>query len=71
MCLMAMTVRIPAELDERLEALADARHSSKHAVVLRAVEEYVARESRTAIVLESLDETTRDYADLIQRLEDA
>ena len=68
---MAMTVRFSPELDEQLQTIADARHTSKHALVLQAVEEYILRDSKTRRVLESLDETSRDYAEAIQRLEDA
>lgn len=68
---MAMTVRFSTELDEQLQKIADARHTSKHAIVLQAVEEYIVRDLRTQRVLESLDETSRDYAETIQRLEDA
>lgn len=68
---MAITLRIPDELDAKLSELADAQHSSKHALVLRAIEEHVAREAKNRVVLASLDETTRDYAELIRRLEDA
>lgn len=66
-----MTVRFSAELDERLEALADEQHASKHALVVRAVEELLMRERKTQAVLESIEETSRDYAGLIRRLEDA
>lgn len=68
---MAMTVRFSTELDERLQRLADARHTSKHALVLQAVEDYLSREEKTRRMLESLDETSRDYAGVIRRLEDA
>ena len=68
---MAMTVRIPAELDAQLQKMADARHTSKHALVVQAVEDSVTRDSRTRLVLESVDETSRDYAEAIKRLEDA
>lgn len=68
---MAMTVRFSAELDARLEELAAERQASKHALVVRAVEELLLREHKTAAVLASIDETSRDYAGLIRRLEDA
>lgn len=68
---MAMTLRLPAELDRKLDELAEVQHSSKQAVVLRALEDHVAREMRRGQVIESLDETSRDYAALITRLEDA
>ncbi|MHB1171578.1 MAG: ribbon-helix-helix domain-containing protein [Lacisediminihabitans sp.] len=68
---MAMTVRFPLELDEQLQKIADSRHTSKHALVLQAVEEHIMRELKTRRVLESIDETSADYAELIKRLEDA
>lgn len=66
-----MTLRIPAHLDAALDALAESQHSSKSAIVIQALEEHLRRERKTQVVLESLDETSRDYADLITRLEDA
>jgi predicted transcriptional regulator len=68
---MALTLRIPAELDARLETVAAAQHSSKSAVVLRALEEHVARELKTQTVIALLDETSQEYSELITRLEDA
>ena len=68
---MAMTVRFTKELDNELQKLADAQHTSKHALVLRAVEEHIVRDTKTRRVLESIDETSKDYAETIQRLEDA
>jgi predicted transcriptional regulator len=68
---MAMTVRFSTDLDERLEALAEERQASKHALVVRAVEEFLMRERKTQAVLASIDETSADYAGLIRRLEDA
>lgn len=68
---MAMTVRFSTELDEQLQKIADARHTSKHALVLQAVEEHIMRDIKTRRVLESLDETSKDYAETIRRLEDA
>jgi predicted transcriptional regulator len=68
---MAMTVRFSTDLDARLEALAEERQASKHALVVRAVEELLMRERKTQAVLASIDETSHDYAGLIRRLEDA
>lgn len=67
---MAMTVRFSTELDEQLQKLAAARHTSKHALVQQAMEDYIMREDKTKRVMESIDETSRDYAEAIQRLED-
>lgn len=68
---MAMTVRLSPELDEKLQKVADARHTSKHSLVLQAVEELVMNEEKSRRVLSSLDETSRDYAEMLKRLEDA
>ncbi len=68
---MAMTVRFSTELDEQLQKIADARHTSKHALVKQAVEEYLMRDNKTRQVLESIDKTSRDYAETIERLKDA
>jgi predicted transcriptional regulator len=68
---MAMTLRFPTELDAALQKIADARHTSKHSLVLQAVEDYVTREEKTQRVLGSIDETSRDYAEMIKRLEDS
>ncbi|MGD9606261.1 MAG: ribbon-helix-helix protein, CopG family [Leucobacter sp.] len=68
---MAMTVRLPAELDEKLEQIAAARHTSKHAVLIEAANRFVTDEFKTAMVLAAVDRVTDQYADAIQRLEDA
>jgi predicted transcriptional regulator len=68
---MAMTVRFSPEMDAALQKLADLRHTSKHSLVLQAVEDMMASEEKTRRVLDSLDETSRDYAEMIKRLEDA
>jgi predicted transcriptional regulator len=66
-----MTVRLPAELDEKLEQIAAARHTSKHAVLIEAANRFVTDEFKTAMVLAAVDRVTDQYADAIQRLEDA
>jgi len=68
---MAMTVRFSPELDAALQQIADARHTSKHALVLQAMEELVTNEEKTRRVIDSLDETSRDYAEMLTRLKDA
>lgn len=68
---MAMTVRLPPELDSALESIARQRHTSKHALLIEAAERFTRQESKTERVLASVDETRRDYAELLQRLEDA
>ncbi|MBN9151478.1 MAG: hypothetical protein KF692_03030 [Cryobacterium sp.] len=68
---MAMTVRITPELDTQLQAIAEARHTSKHALVLQAVETMVKSESKTERVLASVERTLERDAGLLSRLEDA
>ncbi|MEJ1922809.1 ribbon-helix-helix domain-containing protein [Microbacterium sp. KHB019] len=66
-----MNVRLPEDLDARLEAIARARHTSKHAVLIEAAERFVSSESKTSRVLDLVDEIGERYADTIKRLEDA
>ena len=68
---MAMTVRFSAELDEQLQKIADARHTSKHALVLQAVEVLVKTETKTDQVMASVERTLVRDAELLARLEDA
>ncbi|REJ04106.1 ribbon-helix-helix protein, CopG family [Microbacterium bovistercoris] len=68
---MAMTVRIPAELDAQLEEIARARHMSKHAVIIEAAQRFASSEAKTAKVLSAIDEIADHYAETITRLEDA
>lgn len=66
-----MTIRLPEELDRALGALADAQHTSKHALVLKAVELIVARSARQAAVDDAVDFVLGHDAELLRRLEDA
>ena len=68
---MAMTLRLSPELDKAAQKVADEEQTSKHSLVIRALEEFIARQQDTRVLLESLDETSRDYAEMIKRLEDA
>jgi predicted transcriptional regulator len=68
---MAMTLRLSPELDEAADKLAAEQHTSKHSLIVRAFEEFISREEKTRRVLGSIDETKRDYAETIRRLEDA
>ncbi|KDA05075.1 hypothetical protein DC31_03440 [Microbacterium sp. CH12i] len=66
-----MNVRFPDELDAKLEAIARARHTSKHAVIIEAATRFVNTESKTDRVLAIADEISDRYAETIKRLEDA
>ncbi len=68
---MAMTLRFPTELDAALQRIADARHTSKSALVLGALEAYVIRETKTDQVMASVERTLARDAELLTRLEDA
>ncbi len=68
---MAMTLRLPEELDAQLEALARQRGTSKHALLIEASDRFVRSESKTDRVLQAVDEISDQYADAIRRLEDA
>ncbi|PZU45444.1 MAG: hypothetical protein DI566_10145 [Microbacterium sp.] len=68
---MAMTLRLPEELDARLEELAAERHTSKHALLIEASARFVDSESKTARVLAAVDGITTRYAETLRRLEDA
>ena len=68
---MAMTVRLPADLDNELERIARERHTSKHALIIEAADRFARQNSKTARVLSAVDEITEQYADALKRLEDA
>lgn len=68
---MAMTVRLPPELDAQLEKLAAARHTSKHALIVDATDRFVAAADKTNRVLAAVDDIGAEYAEAIRRLEDA
>jgi predicted transcriptional regulator len=68
---MAMTLRLPEELDRKLEAIAAARHTSKHALLIEAADRFARTESKTERALAAVDEISDQYADALKRLEDA
>lgn len=68
---MAMTLRLPEELDKQLEEIARERHTSKHAIVVEAASRFVDHETKTARVIRLADDVIDQYSDAIQRLADA
>lgn len=68
---MALTVRIPEELDRQLEELAAAQHVSKHALILQGAGLVVERYSRRDEIESGLQFVLSHDAELLQRLEDA
>lgn len=65
---MAMNLRIPEKLNEDLKVQADTEHTSVHALLLKAAEEYVARRNKRARILDAVDRIKVDYADALRRL---
>ena len=68
---MAMTVRLPEELDARLDEIARSRHTSKHAILIEAATRFANTETKTERVLSIADEVAERYGDTLTRLEDA
>ncbi len=68
---MAINVRIPEELDHKLEELAAAQHVSKHALLLQGASLVVERYSRRGEIESGLAFVLSHDAELLKRLEDA
>ncbi|MGV9769497.1 ribbon-helix-helix protein, CopG family [Microbacterium sp. NPDC003461] len=68
---MAMTLRIPEELDEALTAIAEAEHTSKHALILSGLEQLVRERLQAAQVTAGLEVILARDKGLLKRLEDA
>ncbi|GGF27693.1 hypothetical protein GCM10011399_21230 [Subtercola lobariae] len=68
---MAMTVRLPQELDRQLDELAAREHMSKHALLLQGAELVVRARSRREDINRGMDFVLQHDAELLRRLEDA
>ncbi|GAB3603343.1 ribbon-helix-helix protein, CopG family [Microbacterium aureliae] len=68
---MAMTLRLPEELDRRLEEIAAAEHISKHALLLQAAQMIVERRGRRSEIAEAIEFVVSHDAELLDRLADA
>ncbi len=68
---MALTVRIPEELDNKLDELAAAQHISKHALLLQGASLIVEKYSRREEIESGLAFVLSHDAELLKRLEDA
>lgn len=68
---MAMTVRLPEELDARLEAIARARRTSKHALLIEAADRFLSEEAKTEVAVSIAVDVADRYSDLLRKLEDA
>lgn len=68
---MAMNLRIPEDLDRRLDQLAAEEHTSKSALLLQGAELVLQRHLRTRDIGEGLDFVISHDAEVLTRLEDA
>ncbi|UVJ41254.1 hypothetical protein [Arthrobacter sp. CJ23] len=66
-----MNLRVPEELDRRLDGLAAEGHTSKSALLLQGAELVLQRHSRRREISAGLDFVMGHDADLLTRLEDA
>lgn len=65
---MAMTLRLPDELNEALKRRADVEHTSVHGLVIKASEEYLARHGKQVLIDDAVDMIKVDFADALRRL---
>lgn len=63
-----MNLRLTDEQDQRLQALADALHVSKHEAVIRAIDEQAERVVVSGEVAAWTDRALDRYRDLLGRL---
>lgn len=68
---MAMTVRLPEDLDAQLGALAERRHTSKHALLIEAADRFIREEVTTEEAVSIALNVADRYSGLLKRLEDA
>ncbi|WP_229503413.1 CopG family ribbon-helix-helix protein [Nesterenkonia sedimenti] len=68
---MAMTLRLPEELDKKIEEIAERRHISKHALIAQSVEQFVREDEERRQVDEAFDYAFERYGKVIERLADA
>ncbi|WP_425443903.1 Arc family DNA-binding protein [Streptomyces aidingensis] len=65
---MAMNLRLPEEVQESLRRRAEAEGRSMHAIVVQAVERYLAEEADRATVRRLGAKYAARHADLLRRL---
>ncbi|MDQ0826013.1 putative transcriptional regulator [Arthrobacter sp. B2I5] len=66
-----MNLRVPEDLDRRLEKLAAEEHTSKSALLLQGAELVLQRHARRHEISEGLNFVIGHNAELLKRLEDA
>ncbi|MGV9287837.1 CopG family transcriptional regulator [Streptomyces sp. NPDC003719] len=65
---MAMNLRLRDDQTEALKLRAEQEGVSMHAILLRAVDDYLARTAHEALVREAAKEQTAKWAELLERL---
>lgn len=70
-CGMAMNLRVPGELDRRLEQLAAEEHTSTSALLLQGAELVLQRSGRRRDISGGLEFVMSHDVELLKRLEDA
>lgn len=68
---MALTLRLPEELDRRLSEIAEAEHVSKHSLVLESVQSLIEQRAHFALVQEGLEYALSHDAEALERLADS
>ncbi|WP_270260599.1 ribbon-helix-helix protein, CopG family [Kocuria marina] len=68
---MAINVRLPEDLDRRLDEIAAAEHTSKSSLLLQGAQLIVERHTRRHLVDSALHFVETHDAQLLKRLEDA
>ncbi len=68
---MAMTLRLTAEQDAKLDALADELRLSKQQVVTQAIQELAERQLQSEVAKRSFDRVLERDAELLRLLADA
>ncbi|MFE7384964.1 ribbon-helix-helix protein, CopG family [Streptomyces zhihengii] len=65
---MAMNLRLRDDQTEALKRRADEEGTSMHAILLRAVDEYLARTAHQAMVQKTAKEQVAKWSELLERL---
>ncbi|GAA2650971.1 ribbon-helix-helix domain-containing protein [Paractinoplanes durhamensis] len=65
---MAMTLRLPDDLDADLKKQAEYEGVSQQALIVKATREYVERYSKQRAVTEAVDRIKTQYAEALRRL---
>ncbi|MEY4019394.1 MAG: hypothetical protein RLZZ590_694 [Actinomycetota bacterium] len=68
---MAMTLRLTAEQDAKLDALADELRLSKQQVVTQAIQELAERQLQSEVAKRAFDRVLERDAELLRLLADA